>query len=232
MRSTATGITWIRRVSLAFCTPLTFSLAGPQDADIRILQKLTLYIGPRRICGVCNSVAQRTRIVSPTPSCLRCRSFKKKKTASQVTTYEQGCPSKNSQLDHSLVRLSRDTKIMSATAQRPNDKTLCDYYALLLYGANSSVTQFYLIQEIVTLAFIGGSSLPNASQSLTGILNPGTFLNTSVDLGGFFNASLLSSNVNNGPAAVNWLDGGGTQPLVDFVSGKTANLTLANTTNE
>ena len=158
--------------------------------------------------------------------------IKKKKTASQVTTYEQGCPSKNSQLDHSLVRLSRDTKIMSATAQRPNDKTLCDYYALLLYGANSSVTQFYLIQEIVTLAFIGGSSLPNASQSLTGILNPGTFLNTSVDLGGFFNASLLSSNVNNGPAAVNWLDGGGTQPLVDFVSGKTANLTLANTTNE
>jgi hypothetical protein len=142
-------------------------------------------------------------------------------------------PHKNSQLDHSLVRLSRDTKIMSATAyQRPNGETLCDYYAVLLYSAYSSVTQFYLIQEIVTLAFIGGSSLPNASQSLTGILNPGTYLNTSVDLGGFFNASLLSSNVNNEPAAVNWLDGGGTQPLVDFVSGKTANLTLADTTNE
>jgi hypothetical protein len=117
-------------------------------------------------------------------------------------------------------------------AQRHTDQTICDYYALLLYSANSSITQFYLIQEIVTLAFIGGSSLPNASPNLTGILNPGTYNGTSVDLGGFFNRSLLSSNVNNGPAAVNWLDGGGTQPLTDFVSGKVANLTLANTTNE
>lgn len=94
MRSTATGITWIRRVSLAFCTPLTFSLAGPQDADIRILQKLTLYIGPRRICGVCNSVAQRTRIVSPTPSCLRCRSLKKRKLPARSLLMNKAVPQK------------------------------------------------------------------------------------------------------------------------------------------
>jgi len=54
-------------------------------------------------------------------------------------------------------------------AQRPNNVSLCDYYAQSLYGTNSNVTQARLIQSIVTLAFAGPFTLPNVDPALTGI---------------------------------------------------------------
>jgi hypothetical protein len=117
-------------------------------------------------------------------------------------------------------------------AQRPTNQSFYDYYTLKFFGSNTITDQFYFVQEVVTLAFAGGSSISNSSPNLTGILYPGTFQGVNVDLGGFFNASLYSSNLNNGPAAINWLDGGGGQPLTEYLSGRSANLTLTNTTNE
>ena len=88
------------------------------------------------------------------------------------------------------------------------------------------------MQGIVALAFAGGANLPNVSSNLTGILNPGTFQGNHVDLQPWFNGSIDSTNLNNQPVGIDWLDGGGVQPLHDFLSGVTPNVTIGNSTNE
>lgn len=117
-------------------------------------------------------------------------------------------------------------------AQRPTNASTCDYYAEGLYGANNRDTQFQLVQGIVTLAFGGGFNLSNVSREITGILNPGTFQNVTVDLRPWFNGSIDSTNLNNQAVGINWLDDGGTDPLYNFLSGQTPNVTLHNSTNE
>ena len=117
-------------------------------------------------------------------------------------------------------------------AQRPTNTSTCDYYAESLYGANTSTTQFQLIQGIIALAFGGGFNLSNVSSDITGILNPGTFQNLTVDLRPWFNGSIESTNLNDQAVAINWLDDGGTDPLYRFLSGQTVNVTLTNGTNE
>jgi hypothetical protein len=117
-------------------------------------------------------------------------------------------------------------------AQRPTNASTCDYYATVQFGSNSSTTQFQLIQSIVALAFGGGFNLSNVSSDITGILNPGTFQNTTVDLLPWFNGSVDSTNLNNQAVGINWLDEGGTDPLYKFLSGQTASVVLTNTTNE
>jgi hypothetical protein len=54
-------------------------------------------------------------------------------------------------------------------AQRPNNVSLCDYYAESLYGTNSNVTQLRLMQSIITLAFAGPFTLQNVDTALTGL---------------------------------------------------------------
>lgn len=123
-------------------------------------------------------------------------------------------------------------------AQRPDTASLCDYYAIQLTGSNTSASQFTLIQNIVALAFAGGSGQPNISSSLTGIFNPGTVRNINtgvtipIDLGSWFNGTRAISNVNGGPAIVDWLDDGAKTPLLNYLNGVTPNITLHNTTNE
>ena len=129
--------------------------------------------------------------------------------------------------------------IANVVAQRPGGVSICDYYAEQLYGANRSDTQLRLVQTIVAAAFGGGSSLPGASSLLTGILNPGTYTPTSglyqainVDLRPWFNGSLQSTNLNNQGVGVNWLDGGGLEPLLAYANGSTANVTIPSGTNQ
>lgn len=123
-------------------------------------------------------------------------------------------------------------------AQRPSNASTCDYYAAARYGVNNSDTQLQLVQGIVSLAFAGGEFYDNngvrsnVSTDITGILNPGTFQNTSVDLRPWFNGTLASTNLNNQPVGINWLDGGGSDPLFKYLGGKTQSLVLTNTTNQ
>lgn len=118
-------------------------------------------------------------------------------------------------------------------AQRPDNASLCDYYAGSLYGDSGNASQAKLIKSIVSLAFGGPSGLQNVTDSaLTGILNPGTFDNNPIDLLPWFNGSKDSTNLNNAPIATNWLDGGGIKPLSDFLTGATPDLVLNNATNE
>ena len=128
--------------------------------------------------------------------------------------------------------------ISSTLAQRPDNATYCDYYAERKYGANDSDAQFQLIQSIVVLAFGGGFNLSNYTSNLTGILNPGTYLNPEtheylgVDLHPWFDGSLDTTNSNGYALGVNWLDGGGLDPLYDYTRGAASNLDVRNNTNQ
>lgn len=117
-------------------------------------------------------------------------------------------------------------------SQRPTSASVCDYYAQAQYGTNSSDTQLKWIQNVVCLAFEGGSTLNNVSSDLTGILRPGKFNNIDIDLLQYFNGSTKSTNVNNAAIGVNWLDDGGATPLAAFLSGKSQALSLDEEKNQ
>ncbi|CAG9983833.1 unnamed protein product [Clonostachys byssicola] len=122
--------------------------------------------------------------------------------------------------------------VAPSLGQRPSTASLCDYYATALYGANNSNTQWNLIRHIVSLAFEGGSELTNKSSELTGILRPGKFGGVDIDLRQYFNGSRASTNVNNAPIGINWLDQGGTVPLSDFLTGRTDTVVMSNSSNQ
>ncbi|KAL6703093.1 hypothetical protein ACN47E_010230 [Coniothyrium glycines] len=117
-------------------------------------------------------------------------------------------------------------------AQRPQGTSVCDFYAQQRYGANTSETQLKFIQNVVCLAFEGGSGLTNVSTEITGILRPGKFGGADIDLLQYFNGSRASTNVNNAAIGINWLDQGGATPLASFLAGETQSLNLANTSNQ
>lgn len=121
-------------------------------------------------------------------------------------------------------------------AQRPENVSICDYYTEQKYGEASPIHQYHMIQGIVSLAFAGSSSLPaeNVSEKITGILNPGKEEETGTDINlePWFNGSIPSSNLNNQAIGIDWLDDGGVQPLLDYLSNKTANVTLRPESNE
>ena len=119
----------------------------------------------------------------------------------------------------------------ASLAQRPSNASICDYYAGSLYGTNSSATQFQLIQSIVALAFSGGSNLTNVSSDITGILNPGTFQGLGVDLQPWFNGAIDSTNLNDQPVGIDWLDDGGLNPMYDSLRGSTSDVVLTTTSN-
>jgi hypothetical protein len=122
---------------------------------------------------------------------------------------------------------------MGGLAQRPENASVCDYYAETLFGDSTNTTQAQLIESILALAFSG--PFPNAkniSSDLTGIFNPGSFNGLPVDLRPWFNGTKASTNLNNAPVGIDWLDGGGVQPLQDFLTGKTDTVVITNTTNQ
>ena len=120
----------------------------------------------------------------------------------------------------------------TAAAQRPSNISLCDYYAEELYDASNNDTQFQLVQDIVALAFGGPPNSSSAYSNITGILNPGIFQNQKVNLRPWFNGSITSSNLNNAPAAINWLDGGGLEPLHRYLNGDAHNLNFTISSNQ
>ena len=118
-------------------------------------------------------------------------------------------------------------------AQRPSNASICDYYAQQYFGTNNSNTQLQLVQGIVSLAFGGAFNLSNISSNVIGILNPSAFDGTPVDLRPWFNGSIESTNLNNQPVGIDWLDDGGTDPLYTFLSGATTTVVFSsNTTNQ
>ncbi|KAJ3577784.1 hypothetical protein NPX13_g2781 [Xylaria arbuscula] len=118
------------------------------------------------------------------------------------------------------------------TAQRPSTGSICDYYAIQRFGENSSDTQFMLMQSIVALAFGGGTTLHNAPDDSTGILNPGSFNGSAINLRPWFDGSKATTNLNNQAIGIDWLDDGAQEPLMAFLNGTTNMVELDASKNE
>lgn len=101
-----------------------------------------------------------------------------------------------------------------ALASRPSGTPICDYYTTAVFKDNTPTNQYTLLTVLVNTVVIGNYSACAVGGPVPGILAPATFNGKKVNLLPYFNGCLLSTNVNNRPASVNFLDGGGAAPLM------------------
>lgn len=136
-------------------------------------------------------------------------------------------------------RLALLGAIGSAIAQRPSDVSICDYYTAgeflkhehhftgrlaalgpqtdkptALLGSASGANEYAVLTILVNTAVIGNYSACAAGSGLPGILAPAVYGGEDVNLLPYFDGCLISTNVNNVPSSVNFLDGGGAAPLM------------------
>ncbi|KAJ3486397.1 hypothetical protein NLG97_g6624 [Lecanicillium saksenae] len=119
-----------------------------------------------------------------------------------------------------------------AAAERQDGTSICDYYAQKQYGENSMTTQLKLMSSIVAFAYAGGDKMKGADGNATGIFRSGMIGSDVVVLRGYFDGSMKTSNFNDEPAAVNWLDGGGVEPLQAYINGTTDMAEIKKDTNQ
>lgn len=91
--------------------------------------------------------------------------------------------------------------------------SICDKYTTALFKDNTPKNQETLLVTLVNTAVLGNKTANKMGMTVTGILNPGEFMGYKVNLIGFFDGGLASSNRNGMPVALNFLDGGGAAPL-------------------
>lgn len=104
--------------------------------------------------------------------------------------------------------------IGAASAGRPSSESICDYYTKALLKSNTAKNQHTLLTLVVNTAVIGNYTQPNVGVAVPGILAPGMYNGTKVNLLPYFDGGLASTN-NGGNMGVvqNFLDGGGAAPL-------------------
>lgn len=113
----------------------------------------------------------------------------------------------------------------SAVAQRPSNTSICDYYTTALLEENNATNQMTLLTLVVNTAVIGNYSA-GAKNAVTGILNPGIYNGTQINLLPYFDGGLNSTNMGGmSGVSVNFLDDGGAVPLM---MNKPANGTSSN----
>ncbi len=103
--------------------------------------------------------------------------------------------------------------IGSAAAQRPSSVSICDYYTTALLKENTAANQHLLLTLVVNTAVIGNYTTPNVGVKVTGILNPGTYNGTPINLLPYFDGGFVSTNNGSAPAVMSFLDGGGAEAL-------------------
>ena len=91
--------------------------------------------------------------------------------------------------------------------------SLCDKYTTALLTDNTPSNQYTLLTLLVNTVVIGNYTTPNTGVAVPGILAPAEYMGEQVNLLPYFNGCLLSTNVNDVPSSVNFLDGGGAAPL-------------------
>jgi hypothetical protein len=102
-----------------------------------------------------------------------------------------------------------------ASAQRPANESICDYYTTALLKTNNATNQMTLLTLLVNTAVIGNYTQPNVGVHVPGILANGTYNGTAVNLLPYFSGGLLSSNEGGSSGvSVNFLDDGGAAPLM------------------
>jgi len=122
------------------------------------------------------------------------------------------------------MRFSKVTAVAAlsvvAEAQRPSNTTICDYYTTALFKNNTAANQYALLAALVNTVVIGNYSESKTGSAVPGILANGTGDYAGVNLLPYFDGGLASSNRGGNAVAVNFLDGGGADPLKQ---GKPAN---------
>ncbi|GAM91249.1 hypothetical protein ANO11243_092960 [Dothideomycetidae sp. 11243] len=100
-----------------------------------------------------------------------------------------------------------------ATAQRPTNTSICDYYTTGVFMDNTGANQYKLVSAVVNRAVIGNKT---ANPMLTGIVGAGTYNGAQVNLAPYFTGALNSTN-NGGMMgeSVNFLDDGGATPIMN-----------------
>jgi hypothetical protein len=108
---------------------------------------------------------------------------------------------------------------LSASAQRPCDTSICDYYSNNVLGSTNATAEKTLVTKLVNAALIGIYTTP---MQVAGILaNNATFNGTKVDLTPYFNGDKKTTNTGKKHGvSVNWLDGGGAEPLKEGKAAK------------
>lgn len=101
--------------------------------------------------------------------------------------------------------------VLASPARR--DMSICDKYTTALLKDNTPANQYTLLTLVVNTVVIGNYTQPNVGITVPGILAPADYMGEQVNLLPYFNGCLESTNVNNMPESVNFLDGGGAAPL-------------------
>lgn len=104
--------------------------------------------------------------------------------------------------------------IGSAMAQRPSGTSICDYYTTALLKDNTAANQYKVLTLVVNTALIGNYTKPNVGIALPGILNPGMYNGVAINLLPYFDGGFKSTNTNNMPSVMTFLDGGAAAALM------------------
>lgn len=102
---------------------------------------------------------------------------------------------------------------VAAGAVAQSNMSLCDKYTTALLKDNNGTNQATLLTLVVNTAVIGNYTQPNVGIAVPGILAAGKYNGTDVDLLGYFNGTMNSTNRGGMATMVNFLDGGGAVPL-------------------
>ncbi|KAI0859116.1 hypothetical protein F4860DRAFT_277530 [Xylaria cubensis] len=116
------------------------------------------------------------------------------------------------------MRFSKATALAvvanTVQAQRPENTSICDYYTTALLKDNTADNQATLLTLVVNTVVIGNYTQPNVGVTVPGILAPGKYNGTDVNLLPYFTGELASSNRGGDQGvSVNFLDDGGAEPL-------------------
>jgi hypothetical protein len=118
-----------------------------------------------------------------------------------------------------FVALVANTGVVRASAptqERPENTTICDYYAERTVGANTADNERLLMHLILANALIGPYSKYSTVNvaGFTGSLTPTTFAGDYVDLNGYFNGGFASSNTGGSQGvSINFFDDGGIEAI-------------------
>jgi hypothetical protein len=107
--------------------------------------------------------------------------------------------------------------VSTVYAQRPSNMSICDYYTTGLLTNNTAENQLTVLTLIVNTAVIGNYTPKlNKGVLVPGILTPGEYNGTAVNLAPYFDGGLASTNTGGSAGmSVNFLDGGGAAPLMN-----------------
>jgi hypothetical protein len=102
-----------------------------------------------------------------------------------------------------------------ATALRPNDTTICDYYTPLILGKPNTAASQQELMALITHTFIlGNYTTPNVGVKVDGIAGPRTFQGHQVNLLPYFTGGYVSTNEGGKAVVTNFLDDGGAAALL------------------